>query len=145
MLLTPHFFLILEVKNIAGTLYFDQEFNQLLRTIHEKEEAFSDPVVQLNRQQCQLEIWLQKFKFPLAPVEGVVIISNSSTVIKASPSYKNLSSTVIRPPVLPSKIASLQQKYSSVIMPKKNINKISRTFDKTRYTTHTRLLISRKI
>ncbi len=38
LIITNYYLLILEVKNIAGTLFFDQTFNQLIRTKNGEEE-----------------------------------------------------------------------------------------------------------
>lgn len=44
LLISPYFILILEVKNISGTLIFDDHFKQLIRVTPEKEEGFGpDP------------------------------------------------------------------------------------------------------
>ncbi|WP_439649950.1 hypothetical protein [Cytobacillus pseudoceanisediminis] len=40
LLLCPNFLLILEIKNISGTLYFDPAFNQLNMSKQEKERGF---------------------------------------------------------------------------------------------------------
>ncbi|WHY71334.1 nuclease-related domain-containing protein [Fictibacillus enclensis] len=41
VIVTPHFLLVLEVKNITGTLVFDMDFNQLIRiNEHAQEEDF---------------------------------------------------------------------------------------------------------
>ncbi|WP_052144744.1 nuclease-related domain-containing protein [Halalkalibacter okhensis] len=40
LIVTTRFFMILEIKNITGTLYFDQEFQQLIRKKMEKKRSF---------------------------------------------------------------------------------------------------------
>ncbi|WP_082919413.1 nuclease-related domain-containing protein [Cytobacillus oceanisediminis] len=40
LLLCPIFLLILEIKNISGTLYFDPAFNQLKMSKQENERGF---------------------------------------------------------------------------------------------------------
>ena len=50
LMLTNQFVLILEVKNISGTLHFDQKFNQLIRTTSDgREEGFPDPFSQVSQ------------------------------------------------------------------------------------------------
>lgn len=52
LILTNHFALIIEVKNISGTLHFDQRFNQLIRVSQDgREEGFPDPFSQVSQQQ----------------------------------------------------------------------------------------------
>ncbi|MBU8771105.1 nuclease-related domain-containing protein [Cytobacillus oceanisediminis] len=58
LILSPYFALIIEVKNILGTLLFDETFNQFIRTRNEKEEGFPNPLIQAKRQKTQLKTWL---------------------------------------------------------------------------------------
>ena len=60
LLITQKMCLIIEVKNIAGTIYFDPIFRQLIRTKDGKETAFPYPITQLERQELQLKEWFQK-------------------------------------------------------------------------------------
>lgn len=96
LILHPSFFLILEVKNISGTLYFDPQFDQMVRTKNEKEEVFPDPVRQVLRQSSQLATWLEKRKYKLSPIESVVVIPNARTNLQTSPNNKDCLRKVIR-------------------------------------------------
>ncbi|MEW9669496.1 nuclease-related domain-containing protein [Ammoniphilus sp. 3BR4] len=50
LILSPHFALIIESKNIYGTLFFDQHSRQLIRTNKkQEEEGFPDPIMQAKR------------------------------------------------------------------------------------------------
>lgn len=69
LVLSPYFFLILEVKNIAGELFFDDSFKQIIRTINNQNEAFDDPVMQVNLQRKQLQVWLSAKKINPIPIE----------------------------------------------------------------------------
>lgn len=126
LILTPYFFLILEVKNISGTLHFDQTFHQLIRTTSEVEEAFPDPILQVQRQTSQFTTWLLKTKFPPIPVFSFVVVSNSSSIIKSAPANK-----VIRPGMLADKIKNLHTSYPNEIMSLKDLRKLSRLLLKT--------------
>ncbi|HEU5141363.1 MAG TPA: nuclease-related domain-containing protein, partial [Bacillales bacterium] len=64
LLVSPSFILILEVKNISGTLHFDNTFHQLIRTIEDRKEGFNDPLLQVEHQKTQLANWLSQHKFP---------------------------------------------------------------------------------
>ncbi|MGY4689020.1 nuclease-related domain-containing protein [Salibacterium sp. K-3] len=130
LLITPHFLLILEIKNIAGTLYFDPSFQQMIRTLDDKEEAFPDPLLQLRRQQSQLQNWLTRHKLPQAPVPGLVVISNASALLKTDPAYRDMYHSVIRPPSLPYSFESLQKKYAAVTLTKQQMQKITRKLKK---------------
>lgn len=104
LILSPHFFLILEVKNISGSLYFDQEFHQLIRTIDGKEEGFPDPILQVMKQEKQLKSWLEDNHYPSVPIVSLVVISNSSTIIRCSSREKEIKEKVIHSAVLPFKL-----------------------------------------
>ncbi|MDM5340322.1 nuclease-related domain-containing protein [Fictibacillus enclensis] len=82
LLISPYFILILEVKNISGTLIFDDHFKQLIRVTPEKEEGFPDPILQVERHRDQLSGWLSGQKLEKVPIETLVVISYPNTVIK---------------------------------------------------------------
>lgn len=54
LIVTKSYLLIIEVKNIAGTIHFDPLFNQLIRIKEGKEMAFPDPLLQVKRHELQL-------------------------------------------------------------------------------------------
>ncbi|MBM7659421.1 hypothetical protein JOC85_000188 [Bacillus mesophilus] len=54
LIISKSFILVIEVKNIFGTLLFDPEFNQCIRISQDKEEGFKDPILQVERQKNQL-------------------------------------------------------------------------------------------
>lgn len=126
LILTTSFFIIIEVKNISGTLIFDQEFHQLIRIYKDIEEVFPDPVSQLYRQTHLFKEWLKLHKFPTIPIESVVIISNSNTQIKAIPEKANISKFVTHSANLLAKFHAYQKHYSKELVSKKEIKKLSR-------------------
>ncbi len=119
LLLSSKFMIIIEVKNITGTLIFDSIFNQLIRINDNKDEtAFSSPVVQVNRQVEQLQKWLKLQKFHSMPIEPLVIIGNDKSVIKSTEKEKsqNLSQFVLPYYVLPEKIKELEIKHTTHLL-----------------------------
>ncbi|MDE3838975.1 NERD nuclease [Bacillus methanolicus] len=126
LILSTHFALILEVKNMAGTLFFDPSFHQLIRTYNDKEEVFLDPIIQARRLQIQFRKWLSVQQFPDMPVEFLVIIPNTSTFLKTPPENQNINQKVINVHRLLEKIENIQDKYKvEKICPKtmKKLNK----------------------
>ncbi|WKB35562.1 nuclease-related domain-containing protein [Terrilactibacillus sp. S3-3] len=81
-LLYPSFCLILETKNLSGTLHVDPVFNQFIRSIDDKEEGFPNPILQVQRQKTLLNGWLCQHEMPVIPIEYLVVISNPSTLLK---------------------------------------------------------------
>ncbi|PGM59167.1 nuclease-related domain-containing protein [Bacillus sp. AFS053548] len=84
IIITPRVLIIIEVKNLIGTLYFDQNFNQLIRSIDGKEGSFTNPIVHVDRQKRQLTQWLRKHNFINLSVIPYVVVSSPKTIIKAS-------------------------------------------------------------
>ncbi|WP_456278028.1 nuclease-related domain-containing protein [Bacillus sp. AK128] len=131
LVVSTSFILILEVKNISGTLVFDPQFNQLIRVAEDKEEAFLDPILQVEMQKQRLLKWLQtNLNTPKFPLESLVIISNPSTIIKATSKPHLIAQKVIRSANLPSKMTSYEQIYSSEILSSKEVRKMAKQLSK---------------
>lgn len=85
ILLTKHFLLILEVKNISGRVDYEEEKHQFIRTrSNGSQDILINPIDQLLRHEELLERLLLKMKCPL-PIEKAIIMANPSTVIGAVP------------------------------------------------------------
>lgn len=110
---SPRFILINEVKNIAGTVMYD-EFGQAIRISKDgKEENFGNHVEQVNLQHIRLLEWMRKNNLPVIPIEKLIIYSNSSTIIKNSGDNKAVAETVIHLEQLLTKIGELSNKHKS--------------------------------
>lgn len=125
LLLCSNFLLILEIKNISGTIYFDPTFNQLIQSKQENERWFLDPLIQAERQQKELAKWLADRKIR-TPIEYLVVISNPSTVIKTSSYHKLALEKVLHAGHLRERIDKLKEKYPVEKLTVKEIRKISR-------------------
>ena len=123
LLLSTSFFLILEVKNMAGELHFDDKFNQLIRTLNEQNEGFDDPVLQVNLQRKKLQAWLSAKKLQSIPIETLVVSANPKAVLRAE--NKHLSDIVVRKSNLMTKIEALIQKHQQEIVSKKELKKLA--------------------
>ncbi|TWI59801.1 nuclease-related domain-containing protein [Halalkalibacter nanhaiisediminis] len=130
LILSPFFFLILEIKNISGTIFFDQQFHQLIRTHNGYEESFPDPLLQIQRQQSQLEKWLVKQKVANIPVCSLIVISNPKTVIRTSSENRYLSKKVIRRDFLPLKVEQLESLYNNEALSINEMKKVIRHLKK---------------
>jgi Nuclease-related domain len=120
LLISSNFLLILEIKNIAGTLFFDQEYHQLIRTQDQREEAFPDPIIQIKRHESLLQKWLKHYGFSNIPILSLVVISNPYTLIRSS---NELSNSVIPLNYLPEKISQLNEHMSKRFWRKKRLRK----------------------
>ncbi|MEI5906901.1 nuclease-related domain-containing protein [Bacillus spongiae] len=127
LILSSCFVLILEIKNIVGTLLFDQVFHQLIRTTNDQVNVFPDPLLQINKQSKQFEQYLQKFVPSKMPIISYIIISNPSSQIKASSNSDSLSRKVIHAASLPDKILLLEEQYSLPILSSEEMEKVTTT------------------
>ncbi|MCA1054912.1 NERD domain-containing protein [Rossellomorea aquimaris] len=125
LILTKKYILILEIKNLAGTINFDGEFNQAVQTKNGKQKAFPDPLYQLNRQETMLRKWLDSNQLPILPIHGLVVMSNVNAVIRAN--HEHFSQKVIRPTSLSKKIKELEDYYiQATEVQEKQLKKITK-------------------
>lgn len=129
LLLSQNFLLILEIKNISGSLFFDGIFKQLIRTQKDgSEDTFLDPVSQVKLQKFQLEAFLKKHKYSPIPVIPLIVVANSSTAIRASQNNQDAQQLVIHSINIPTKINQLQKKHTREFLTTKELKSISRLF-----------------
>lgn len=85
LILTCSFIQIIEIKSLAGVVYIDPVFKQMIRTLNGKEEGFLDPIAQVKLQKTHLIQWLAIHHFPRLPVADFVTISSPETILKTQP------------------------------------------------------------
>lgn len=136
LILTPNFITILEIKNLAGHLYFDDKFSQLIRTYNGQKEAFINPIEQVKRQSYHLNEILLQQKYSSPPIESLVVMTHPHAIIEAAPTYREAFEKVIKSPGLHQKINSFIQKHPQTVLTQKQIRKlmkflikVSSTFD----------------
>lgn len=130
LVICKNFMIILEVKNIAGSLFFDHVFHQLIRTKDNQEETFPDPVLQVRRHQMQLKQWLGKFGLQHIPIIPLVVISNPSATIRTTPENKRLHQEVVRSEYLPTRMLQIQNQYKEEKLADKQIKSVIRLLQK---------------
>ncbi|WP_394580688.1 nuclease-related domain-containing protein [Cytobacillus firmus] len=129
LLMCSNFLLILEIKNISGTIYFDPAFNQLIQSKQEIERGFLDPLIQAKRQQKELAKWIAAMNICI-PIEYLVVISNPSTIIKTSSYHKLALEKVLHASQLRDRIEKLKEKYPLEKLTYRDIKKLSRAITK---------------
>ena len=123
LLISTNMIIILEVKNIAGTLYFDHQFHQLIRTLDGKENGFPDPILQMERQGQLLNRWLAELHFPdKLPIVPLLVISNPQTIIKSSNSH--YTKMILHRNYLPAKIMQIETLHKEILLTKKDMRKL---------------------
>ncbi|WP_374054826.1 nuclease-related domain-containing protein [Rossellomorea sp. FM04394] len=130
LLITSKFILIIEVKYLAGTAFFDPNFNQLIQTKDGIEQALPDPTVQIKRQESQFINWLSKHGFPNITIYSCVVMSNDRTIIKTSPDNKTLNKIVIHRHSLLEKVKGLEDSMRIESATPKDLKKLIRTLKK---------------
>lgn len=125
ILLSEMFILLLEVKHMAGKLYFDHSFKQLIQTIDGGEKAYPDPVLQKKQHEVLFTQWLSKNKLPSAPLLSLIVISNSFAIIQTSSENQNLRQAVIHHEYLPYKIQEFEEKWTRPCLTTKDCKKIA--------------------
>lgn len=124
LVLTNAFALITETKNLAGEIYFDPTFGQLIRTRNEKKESFPDPLVQVERQRSHFNDWLiQSLGFNI-PLDYLVVVSNSSTLISTDPGKAHLYKKVIHANKFPLQFKECSSKFKTELLDSKMIRRI---------------------
>lgn len=125
LILHPRFCIIIEVKNLIGNLYFDHQYDQIVRTREGIDETFPDPVNQVEIQKKHLFNWLYRHKFPLIPIHTLVVITNPKSYIRISPKYGLNAQKIIRGRTLPNKIKEIEMLESEVILQNRDMKRIS--------------------
>lgn len=85
LIMGPTYLLTTEAKNMKGELEFDEKNDQLIQKTENKQKGYDDPLLQAQFQVRQLKEFLRKHQFPAIPVEYLVMMSNSSAVLKTAP------------------------------------------------------------
>lgn len=112
-LFNESFGLILDIKNILGTVYFDKYSKQMIRTYKGEKEGFLNPILQAQIHKMQLQKWLKKHKLPPIPIESLVVFSNPATIIETTPGNEQIFLNVIHANRLHERINELELKYNS--------------------------------
>ncbi|WP_155216760.1 nuclease-related domain-containing protein [Terrilactibacillus tamarindi] len=130
ILISKSFILIMEVKNLAGIIYFDPEFDQMIRELDGKKEGFPNPLTQVKRHKYQVKHWLDRYKLPQLPIETLVVFSHPSTIIQASNLSPEQKKQITHSTNLFSKIGPLERRYIKEILETKEIRKLVDSFIK---------------
>lgn len=125
LILSRNFFLLVEVKNWYGTLYFDGE-NQVIRVGDDgKEEGLPNPVPQVKLQRHRLRLWLSQQNFPQIPLLYFVVFSSPSTIIKPLSPNNPVPKEVIHSNLLFHKIKELNRQFRDPIFEMNMLQQIS--------------------
>lgn len=123
LIMSDSYMILLEIKNIKGSIYFDTNFHQLIRSLDGVETAFQDPITQSLRHKEQMERWLNKHSVTNIPVIPLVVISSSNTLIRTTtknPHYDMIVNSLF----LPTKLQKIHQSYKQTNLSVKETKKL---------------------
>jgi ribosomal protein S27AE len=127
LIITRYYCIIIEVKNFAGTLYFDRTYPQLIRSKDGQEQAYLDPLIQVDVQKSRLNDWLTFHKFPSLPIETLIANANSNTIIRTTPGFTPIFKKITGKETLITKINTLEKKYPSEQLTQRQSTRLSNT------------------
>ncbi|MBY0123818.1 NERD domain-containing protein [Bacillus sp. S/N-304-OC-R1] len=130
LIISPTFALILEIKNISGTLFFDSKFKQLIRYRNDSEDGFLNPISQADRQKRELLSWLLRYNVSI-PIEFLVVISNPSTVIKSDSQNYFAFKNVLHAHGMTERVGKIKASYKKEVLTKREMNKLTKTLFKS--------------
>lgn len=114
--LCSRFGVIIECKNISGTLFFDSSSDQFIRTKDNLREGFADPLLQAKRQRTKLQKWILTHKLKPVPIYYLVAISFPSSIIETERSNYHIFRTVTHAERIPDRIARISDSHLEVIL-----------------------------
>jgi hypothetical protein len=126
LLLSKHYFLIIETKNNSGTLIYKHQFNQLLRLKDGQEEVLKNPLQQVKLQQYQFIDFLKKNKFPSIPIEHLVVMTHPKVNINTTEDNCDFVKRVVTSPIFLEKVKEFNRKHSKVWVSEKDVKKVSK-------------------
>ncbi|AYC28934.1 nuclease-related domain-containing protein [Paenisporosarcina cavernae] len=91
LVLTPSYFLLLEVKNIRGTIMFEKNPNQLVREVENVREVFRCPEQQVIRHERRLRGLLNAISASGLPeIHPLIVMAYPKTIVLKGPEKVNI-------------------------------------------------------
>ncbi|MDQ0205404.1 nuclease-related domain-containing protein [Alkalicoccobacillus murimartini] len=124
LILSQSSIILIEVKNIAGSLYVNPLTHQMIRTTRSSEDVFLSPLLQTQIQKNQLKEWLVSHNWPLFHIVDLVVISDPSTKIVVDSANQHLMSRVIHAARLPEVITNIVSKSSDHLISNQKMDEL---------------------
>ncbi|MCO7175774.1 nuclease-related domain-containing protein [Sporolactobacillus kofuensis] len=126
LIISPFALYIVESKNYFGTIYFDSVFNQFIRLKGEHQEGFPNPLVQATRHKDRLAAWLSFRHLVCPPIQCLISIANTETLIKASSKDNEIGRMVCHAEQLVAKIIKNAQSYTQQLLDATQLYKLEK-------------------
>lgn len=124
LILSTNFMLIIEAKNMKDHVIYN-DMGQTIRIENEKEQAYTNPVDQVNLQHLRLLRWIRQFKFPTIPIEKIVVYTNPKMLLKNQSNDKSLSEKVMHKEKILSKIDEFAATHTSKCLTENQLMELS--------------------
>lgn len=125
LLLSSQYALLIEIKNLAGELFYDQHSKQLIKTLNGKVEAKSDPIAQVKRQKYQFKRLLENFLPNNFPLEHLVVISNQSSILTTNPGGESIFKEIMFGESLIFRISEMESSHKKQLLSSTELKKVS--------------------
>jgi hypothetical protein len=127
LVLSISFILIIESKNINGSLYFDLVYHQFYRILKDgSKESFADPVSQARLHMQQLRQWFLKHKFPTIVMDYLVAMTNPNAVFHIIQNGHPVAKKICANAGLTWEIDNLEERYKKELITDKELRKIAK-------------------
>jgi hypothetical protein len=127
LVLSTSFILIIESKNITGSLYFDLVNHQFYRILKDgSKESFADPVSQARLHMQQLRQWLLKQKFPTIFIDYLVAMTNPNSVFHIIQSGHPAAKKICANAGVTWEIDNLEEQYKKELITEKELRKLAK-------------------
>ncbi|RHW37285.1 NERD domain-containing protein [Neobacillus notoginsengisoli] len=125
LILTTRYCLVIESKNMKGTLFFDSKFDQLIRVQEDNsEEVFEDPIVQAKNIILKLS-FLLKEHYPDLPFNYLISIASTKTKLTSDTDKID---RVCHASAIVHKLFELEKQYTKDVLTPHQITNICKQF-----------------
>jgi hypothetical protein len=125
ILLSSKYFLIIEIKNMAGKLNFDTDNDQFIQIINRTEKGYPDPIAQAERQKEYLKKLL-----PTLIVDYLIVFTNPHSILSFTGKNTQIKQKICKSHSFLRKIDFFKKIYTEEILTSKDLRKVSRTLIK---------------
>lgn len=124
LILTRYFALHLEVKNISGSISFNEDFSQIIQRKNDVEKGYQDPISQAAIHQRKLQKLMASWGISKLPLVNLVVFGKPSTILQAGTKRAQISRKACFAFELLERIESLRKVYLDEKIGLKEIEKL---------------------
>jgi hypothetical protein len=126
LLLTKNLALILEIKNMTGTLTFDLETGQFFQIIDGNNKGYTDPIAQAEMHKDCIKEFLSTYNFPSLSVDYLVVVSNPYSILSFIGKNPEVKQRVCKSHNSLKKITMFERMHKNEILSEKELRKLSK-------------------